>query len=196
MMVGLSLMAGTIPIPFVPDRVLYQLRGAVAYEVASRNGLSLSSDARHALAVVHTTSFTRKMLRKGAELTAGAFLKRMGPLSRFRGAAGALEVYALGYLLDRYMREVRPIGPLRMQQAEALRIRKAIDQATRLACKPDTKPTPLLLGEGAEDLRDGFTRWIDSLLVGATTLPSYLERRLDAAFGEVLIASPSLRDGD
>ena len=33
---GLSLVAGSIPIPFLPDRVLVQVRGVVAHEVAAR----------------------------------------------------------------------------------------------------------------------------------------------------------------
>ena len=47
---GLSLAASAIPVPFLPDRVVSRIRGAIAQDVASRHGLSITSDARRILA--------------------------------------------------------------------------------------------------------------------------------------------------
>ena len=47
---GASLLVGFIPLPFVPDRVIRQLRGAIVHDVSSRHGISLTTEARRALA--------------------------------------------------------------------------------------------------------------------------------------------------
>jgi hypothetical protein len=65
-------------------------------------------------------------------------------------------------------------------------LRTAIDAAVLRAFMPSTRPVPLALPQASEDLRDSFTRWIDLLLIGGATLPSYIERRLEAAFDEVI----------
>jgi len=48
---------------------------------------------------------------------------------------------------------------------------------------------------GTEDLRDEFTRWIDALLITTAAVPDYLERRLVAAFDEVVKEMPGIADG-
>ena len=47
---------------------------------------------------------------------------------------------------------------------------------------------------GAEDLRDEYTRWVDTFLLTGAALPSYVERRLESAFDEVCAESPELYD--
>ena len=37
-----------------------------------------------------------------------------------------------------------------------------------------------------EDVRDEWTRWTDAVLLTTATLPSYVERRLEAAFDQVI----------
>jgi len=182
MLTGMSLLVGFIPLPVLPDRVVRQLRGAVAQEVASRHGLSLTTEARVALAAGPTTDRMRNMLRKGIELLVRRFLKRFGPLAPLSSVASAFEVYALGHLLERYVADQRTAGTMRIQEAEATRVRKLIDLAVLRTFYPSTEPRQLLLNEGVEDLRDEFTRWIDMLLITGATLPSYLERRLESAF--------------
>jgi hypothetical protein len=49
--------------------------------------------------------------------------------------------------------------------------------------------------DGLEDLRDELTRWIDAALLTSAALPSYLERRLEAAFDEVVRETAGSRDG-
>jgi uncharacterized protein (DUF697 family) len=191
---GMSLMVGAIPIPFLPDRLVKQLRGAVVHEVVSRHGLSLSGDARDTLASTSTDKGMRKLLRKGMHFMLKRVIKRMGPLAPLGAAASAVEVYALGHLLDRYLERVRRRGTVRVQQPEALRVRRAIDRATLRAFHPETVARPLLLRQGAEDLRDEFTRWVDTLLLSGATMPSYFIRRLEAAFDVVVGESPELID--
>lgn len=191
---GLSAVVGAIPLPLLPARALLHLRGAVAHEVASRHGLSLSREARDALASPSSNDRMRDMLRKGAEMLARRILRRLGPLGPLSTAARSLELYALGHLFERYIRRVRPRGTLRVQGPEARRVREAIDRAVLRAFYPSTHPERLMLTEGVEDLRDEFTRWIDTVLLGAATLPSYLGRRLDAAFDDVVATTPELRD--
>ena len=194
MMAGVSLALGAIPLPFLPDRVLLQLRGAVAHEVSSRHGLSLSSDARAVLARPNAKDRMRSLLRKGIELITRRLLRRVGPLAPLSALVTSFEVYALGHLLDRYFAEVRHAGALRILEGEAQRVRSAIDEAVLMTFYPSTQPSTLLLGESVEDLRDEFTRWLDTIIVGASTLPNYMQRRLDAAFDEVIRRSPEFRN--
>lgn len=192
MLTGMSVAAGLIPLPFVPDRVLRQIRGAAIFDAAARHGVSLSSDARDVLADPSSDDRMRAMLRKGAEMAVRRILRRLGPLAPLTTAARAFEVFALGHLVDRYFRTVRKGASLRVQDHEARLLRKAIDDATMRAFHPSTEPRPLLTAGAVEDLRDEFTRWLDTLLLTGATLPSYLERRLDAAFDEVVARMPEL----
>ncbi len=186
MLTGLSLSLGAIPVPFLPDRVLLQLRGVVAHDVASRYGISLSTDGRSALAAPSSEARVRTVLRKGLELLVRNFLRRIGPLAPLSSAARAFEVYALGHLLDRYFRSLRSNSSLRVMPEEASALRQAIDEAVTRAFHPATTARKLLVTEGVEDLRDEFTRWLDTLILTAATLPSYLERRLESAFDEAI----------
>jgi len=191
---GLSLAAGAIPLPILPDRVLSHVRGAIAHETATRYGLSLSADARTMLAKPVSQDKVRAVLRKAVEMVTRRLLRRLSPLAPLAVGASALEVFALGLLLDRYFDLVRATGTLRVQESEAQRVRTAIDTAVLRTFYPSTRPQKLLLPEGVEDLRDEFTRWIDAFLVGGATLPSYLERRLIAAFDHIVESSPDLRE--
>lgn len=195
MLTAMSLLAGAIPIPILPERALRQLRGAIVHEVASRHGISLSSDAREVLANPSSKDRMRDMLRRGAEMFAKRVLRRIGPLGPLSKVARTVEIFALGLLLDRYFAQVRQVKSARILETEARRIRDAIDASVIRALYPSLEPTPLMLPQASEDMRDEFTRWIDTLLVGVATLPSYFERRLTAAFDEIARTSPELGHG-
>jgi hypothetical protein len=128
----------------------------------------------------------RTLLRRSIEIATRRLLRRLGPLALLSTVATAFEVYALGHLLERYVRQVRPTGTIRVQEREARQVRSAIDAAVLRAFSPAVEPSPLRVGEPAEDLRDEFTRWVDTLLLTGATLPNYVERRLDAAFDYVV----------
>ncbi len=192
---GMALFAGVIPLPFLPDRVLRQLRGTVAHDTSTRHGISLTSDARDMLAAAHTHDRMRVMLRKGLQLLARRVLRRLGPFTPLTAAVGAVEVFALGHLLDRYFAQFRQRSSVRLQAAEATQLRQAIDRAVLNAFHPATEPTTLALSEANEDLRDEFTRWLDTLLLTTATLPNYVERRIEAAFDEIVGDYSELCDG-
>src|SRR5262245_38672415 len=77
-MTGLAVFVSSVPLPLLPGRLLFQLRGAVAHEVAARHGLSLSSDARARLARPGSDDRMRNVLRQGVELVAKRILRRAG----------------------------------------------------------------------------------------------------------------------
>ena len=195
---GASLLACAIPLPLLPDRAVRQVRGAIAHDVLSRHGISLASEGRDVFAALRSSDPARALLRKAAELVVRRILRRLGPLAPLTATVAALEVYALGRLLERYAEQVRPrhhsaARSVRMLESEARQVREAIDRSLLRAFHPSLQPTQLLLSEGVEDLRDEFTRWIDTLLLTGATLPSYVGRRLDAAFDQVIDESPELR---
>lgn len=192
---GLAVAAGSIPVPFVPDRVVRLVRGAIAHEVLARHGLSLTSDARAVLADPDAEQGPRVLARKAAELVSRSLLRKLGRLGVLASALRGAEVYALGHLLERYVVEVRRDPAVRVHEAEARRVRRAIDAAVLHAFSPSLRPRELTVQSGVEDLRDEFTRWVDTLLLTGAALPSYLERRLESAFDEVVARSPGLGDG-
>jgi uncharacterized protein (DUF697 family) len=192
-MTAYAVAATVIPIPFVPDRVLSRVRGAVVYDIAARHGLSLTTDARAALA--ETDSELRTKLVRTAETVARQLLRRVRPLGILASASRGVEIYALGLLFDRYVHKARRSAAVRVHQEEARLVREAIDRALLRAFSPSLRPATTTLTEGAEDLRDEFTRWIDAVILTSASVPSYLERRLEAAFDEVVAEMPGLRDG-
>ena len=63
------------------------------------------------------------------------------------------------------------------------------------ALSPSLKPGETTMTDGLEDLRDELTRWVDAVLLTSAALPSYLERRLEAAFDQVVSETAGSRDG-
>jgi hypothetical protein len=184
---------GAIPIPFVPDRLAARVRGAIAHDVTARHGVSLTSDARKILAEPDPRGGGRALARKAAEAISMRLLKRaFAPAGALATLAGGLEVYALGVLLERYLTRVRKTSAVRIDIEEARKIRDLIDRTLLRALSPSLQPASLNLSDPIEDLRDEVTRWIDTALLTGATLPSYVERRLEAAFDELAAAT---RDG-
>jgi hypothetical protein len=192
-MTAYAVAATAIPIPFLPDRVICRVRGAVVHDIVSRHGLSLTSDARAVLAEPESELRTR--LVRTAETVARQVLRRVRPIGLLASASRGLEIYALGLLLERYVTRVRQTGALRMHHEEAKRVRDAVDRALLRAFSPSLQPSITTINEASEDLRDEFTRWIDALLLTSAALPSYLERRLEAAFDEIVAQTPGFKDG-
>jgi hypothetical protein len=191
---GASLLVSLFPLPFVPSRIVRQVRGAIVHDCLSRHGISVSSDARKLLAAPGSEDKARDLLRKAAEYFSRRVLRRLGPLAPLSTAVTAFEVFALGHLIERYLDRFRPSAGARMQEVEARRLRHAIDRAVLETFYPSTSARPLLLSEGSEDLRDEFTRWIDTLVLTGATLPNYLARRLEAAFDAVMEGSAGASD--
>lgn len=193
MLTAYAVAATAIPIPFVPDRVIAGVRGALVHDVVSRHGMSITSDARAILAGAQSDQ--RARLMRAAETVVRQVLKRFRPASLFQTAARGVEVYALGKLLDHYITHVRKSGAVRIHAEEARRVREAIDKALLRTLSPALRPKLQTMPSGAEDLRDEYTRWIDAIFLTGAAIPSYLERRLEAAFDEIVRETPGLSDG-
>ena len=192
-MTAYAIAAAAIPLPILPDRMLARVRGAVVHDIVSRHGLSLTSDARALLADPDSEDRTR--LVKIAETIVRQLLRRLGPLSALSSASRGIEVFALGLLLDRYITTIRPSGQVRVHLEEARKVRIIIDRAAIRALSPSLQPGEATMSDGLEDLRDEVTRWVDAVLLTSAALPSYLERRLTAAFDQVVDETPGSRDG-
>lgn len=192
-MTAYAVAATAIPIPFLPDRVIAMVRGALVHDVASRHGLSLTTDARAVLADVNSEARTR--VTRAAEGIFRQVLRRVRPVGILSGASRGVELYALGHLLERYVTSIRTTGAVRLHLEEARLVRSAIDRAIVRALSPSLRPHLSMLPEGHEDLRDEFTRWTDAIVLTTATLPSYIERRLEAAFDEIVEATPELKNG-
>ena len=177
-----------IPIPVLPDRLLLRIRGAAVHDVASRHGLSLGADAREALA--RPNSEGRARMIDAAESVVRHLVRRFRPIIVLDTLARGVEAYALGLLLERYLANHRPSGTTRISIDEARRVRSLVDRAVLRALSPSLQPTDGGGPEAAEDLRDDLTRWIDSFLLTGAALPGYVERRLTAAFDQVVAEHP------
>ncbi len=95
-------------------------------------------------------------------------------------------------VVGRYQRAgaqvLRTDRAVRIDVEEARRVRSAIDQALIYALTIETpesrEPAPFL----PEDLRDQPTQIVDGILIGIAGLPSWVVRRVEAAFDEVIAA--------
>jgi hypothetical protein len=191
LLTGFSVAASAIPLPFLPDRVIVQVRGAIVQDVVARHALSLTTDARAALAKTSADAPMRDLVRKGIAVLSKTILKRLGPLALISTAASGVEAYALGLLLEHYIEHHRPRGAVRIHAEEARELRDRIDRAIVRAVSPNLRPEPLPLLPGGEDLRDELTRWIDTVILAGASFPAYLERRLTSAFDEITRESGS-----
>lgn len=185
LLTGFSLAASAIPLPFLPDRVVVQIRGAIVQDVVTRHNLSLTVDARAAFARTSASKPMRDLLRKGLGVLSKTVFKRLGPLALLSTAASGVEVFALGLLFEHYVVNHRPRGAVRIHAEEAVEVRDRIDRAIVRAFSPNLHPEPLPMLPGGEDLRDELTRWLDTAILAGASFPGYLERRLTAAFDEL-----------
>lgn len=179
--------ANAVPVPLLPDAVVTRVRGAIAHDTAARHGLGLTSDARTVLASVDAEN--RAIARRAGETVIREVLKRLGPLAVVGTLSRGVEAYALGLLFNRYIERIRASAQARIDVDEARRIRDAIDRAVLRVLSPALKPEMTTMSRGGEDLRTETTRWLDTLILTGASLPGYLERRLEAAFDEIMAES-------
>jgi hypothetical protein len=188
-----AMAANALPLPIIPDYMVARVRGAMAHDTVTRHGLSLTKEAR---AIFESASSGSSVsARRAGEAVVRQVLKRLGPLAALTTVTRGLEVYALGKLLDRYIERVRTSGSVRIDVEEAKRVRDAIDRAVIRAISPALQPSAALLPRSVEDLRSQATRVVDAVILTSASLPGYIERRLDAAFDEVVSETPEIRNG-
>jgi hypothetical protein len=186
----IGMIAGAVPLPFIPAAVLKRIRGALAHDVATRYGLCLTQEARDELAGVS------RAVHGGAFVTTLAFfarrtLRRVGAIGMLAPLTAWFEVYALGLLFDRYLCRTRSSHSLRISESEAKRVRVAIDSAISRSLSPKLELTPRdPLNEPAEELRTFSTRLLDGILLAAAAVPDHVRRRLETAFDLAIIENP------
>ena len=183
---ALGAVAGTVPLPWVPDVVARRIRGALAHDVAARHGLSLSPEARKVLAEPSGVEGPRGFAGQAAQYIVGKVLSRVGPLGLLAPLRNAAQTFILGHLMHRYLNGTREERSVRIDVDEARRLRRAMDQAILAAITSDVHAEPEGVGHAPEDLRDQVTVLTDGLIIGAASMPSWLVRRLEAAFDEVM----------
>ncbi|MEZ4295477.1 MAG: hypothetical protein R3B70_10920 [Polyangiaceae bacterium] len=188
LLTALAIAASAVPVPIVPDRIVDRVRGAIAHDTASRHGISLTTESRAVLAA--PGGLDRAAAVKALEMLITTVLRRLGPLGAAVFAARGLETFALGHLFELYLAKHRKERGVRMQPDEARHVRSLIDRSVVRAFSPNVRPAVATLPGPVEDVRDEWTRWSDALLLTTATLPSYVERRLEAAF-EAVVAEAS-----
>ncbi len=194
---ALGVASGALPLPYVPASLRRALRGALAHDVAARNGLSLAADARELLAAPSNDApAAGRWLSGAAGFVVRRVASRLGPLALLPPVRAGLETFALGVLFERYARTVRRDPSVRVDAAEARRVRELIDRAVLRAFHPELRPSEGTSHAPApEDFRDDVTRVLDSVLIAGADLPSYLIRRLEGAFDAVVAEHPELAAG-
>jgi hypothetical protein len=177
-----------IPVPWLPDSLVGRVRGALVHDIAVRHGVSLTRDARDVLAQASDGNGPRTLASQavrflGVRLMIRA-LTRVGPIAMVWPLREALRTYALGHLFERYLEIGRTERVVRIDDQEARRVRRAIDQAVIRAV---TVEAPAAEEPSAiDDQRDATTVLVDGLIGLAASMPTRLLHRLDAAFDRLL----------
>lgn len=179
---------GAVPLPWLPGSLAKRVRGALLHDIAVRHGVSLTPEARTALADPAGLDAPRGWIEQGVRFVgvrlAARALTRLGPLGMVWPLRDAVRTFALGHLFDRYLATLRTERAVRIDVEEARHVRRAIDgafvRAVTLAPEAVEEPTPV------DDQRDAMTALLDGLFSLAAGVPDRLGRRLDLAFDELL----------
>ena len=177
---------GIVPLPWVPDATVRRVRGALVHDLTSRHGLSLTPEARTLLVEPNGADGPRGLLKQGARFAVSRVLGRFGPLAMIGPVRSALGTYVLGHLLQRYLGTLRTARSVRIDIEEARRVRRAIDQALIHALTTEARPNREESPHSPEDLRASGEQVVDGVIISIASMPGWLERRLEAAFDEVL----------
>jgi len=175
--------------PDDPGRLAtYAVLAVAAHDIASRHGFSLTPEARTLLAEPAAQGARRGLVVRALHFVglryATRLLSRFGPLAFVWPAREAARVYLLGRLFERYVERARSGRPVRVDEEEARRVRRAIDGAVRRALAMHTPPPEE--PTAVDDQRDATTAVFDAVLALAVAAPGRLARRLDAAFDELI----------
>jgi len=180
--------AGSVPLPWVPGTLTRRVRGALVQDVAARHGLTLSLGARSALAEPTTSERGSKATREALRFLAVRMLGRLGPIQFLAPVRSALATFVLGHLFTRYLARRDPAKG-RIEEEEARTLRSLVDRALIHALTAGIEVESTALELPPEELRDDVTRAVDGVLIATAAVPSWLVRRLDAAFDDMLANS-------
>jgi hypothetical protein len=176
--------SGVVPFPWLPNAMVRRLRGALAQDIASRHGLSLTKQARDLLSEPEPREAVRGVFGEALRFASRKLFTRFTPLAILPPVRGAAHVFALGHLFDRYIEKNRLLRSVRIDEEEAKLIRKGIDAAMMAVINPELAVERAPRLAAAEDLRDAPTQMLDGVIIAVAGLPEFLVRRLDAAFDD------------
>lgn len=190
-------LAGVVPLPVLPRRIVRTIRGAMAHDVSAQHGLALTIEAREILSEPTQGGQISPIAKDALAWAAGRALVRFSPYARALAPVKvALETAAFGRLFDRYLERFRSSGErgrvVRIDGEEALAIRRLLDRAVERAIRPGLVAEGAIVGEPPEDYRGTVQRAIDTAMITAARLPEWIADRLDAALDAVMAGE---RDG-
>jgi hypothetical protein len=111
-------------------------------------------------------------------------LGRLGPIQFLAPVRSGLATFVLGHLFARYL-ATRQEESLRIEEQEAVALRRIIDRVLVHALMAGAPLESDLSEPPPEDLRDEITQAVDGVLFATANVPSWLVRRLDAAFDDI-----------
>lgn len=182
-MLGAAVVA--LPIPFVGGSIAERIRGALIFDIGGRYGLSITPDARKVLVETGFIEGPKGFLGSALRFATGRVLSRLGPLTLLPPLQSALYTFALGHLLQRYLESFRDTRATRIDILEARKLRKAIDQGILGVIRTKAREEKLEYGQ-PEELRDQVTQAVDGAITLVAGMPSWVVRRLEAAFDEAI----------
>lgn len=177
--------AGTVPLPWVPAALARRVRGALVQDIVARHGLSLSPEARDVFAEPDRRERSKSFGREAMKFLTKRMLGRLGPLALFPPVRSGVDTFVLGHLVSRYLVS-RQEPSIRIHEEEAITVRRIIDRALTHTLTSGIEGQPESFEPPPEDLRDEVTQAVDGVLIATATIPSWLVRRLDAAFDDML----------
>jgi hypothetical protein len=178
--------AGSVPLPWLPDAFARRVRGALAQDIASRHGLSITLEARDLLAEPAGIEGPRGVAGQAMRFVTRRLLGRFGPLGFVPPVRSGLETFVLGHLFARYLEGARTERAARIDVEEARELRRAIDRALVLAVSPEVHGQVALAPRPPEELRDTVTQVVDGVLMTFAGAPEWILRRIEAAFDEAI----------
>ncbi len=174
-----------LPIPFVGGTVAERVRGALVHDIAGRYGLAVTPDARKLLVESGSIEGPKGFVGTAVRFVTGRVLARLGPLSFLPPIQSAIYTFGLGHLLQRYLENFREVRATRIDIIEARKLRKAIDEAILGVIRTGPREEKLEYGQ-PEELRDQITQAVDGAITLVAGMPSWVVRRLEAAFDEAI----------
>jgi uncharacterized protein (DUF697 family) len=189
-------LAAAMPIPFVDALLAEAARGAAMRRVSARHGVRLTREARRALSSPGKLDGGRQ-----ARVVRSVLSRVLLPLRIANRFEDAVTAFVSASLLDHYLRSAdrRPGAP--MAEAEAHRVRRAMDAAAVEGVLGTLKRTPEGAGYVASSLAEAFRgsdvedrtpieRVIDAVLDVFADGPAELVAEVKARFDAALEREP------
>ena len=183
--------AGVVPLPILPRRIVRAIRGAMAHDVFTQHGLSLTAEARELFAEPAAGGVAPGFRKDALAFVAGRALARLGPYSTLLSPVRtAFDTLSFGRLLHRYLEKYRSSGSrgriVRVDGEEAREIRRVLDLASSRVIRPGLQASTELVTEPIEDYRGSIDKAIDTAMINAARMPEWVANRLDAALDDVM----------